>query len=761
MSRSEKHLPEVSRRNFLAGSLGTSLVMGFGALVPAGCAREEIAKDIANRTFSPNVWFEMAADGSTQINIMRAEMGQHVGTALARIVADELGVAWDKVSIKHVDSDPKWGYMVTGGSWSVFQSFTPMSQAGAAGRKILIDAGAKMLDVDPADCVAANSVVTAGKKSVSYVDIIAKGDIDRVLTEEEVAALPLLPAEQRQFIGKPVKALDIPAKSKGEAVYGLDIERDGMVYARPVLPPTRYGSKVVSIDDSAAKNIRGYQQTVTISDPGNIIQGWVAVIADSFWSAKLAADALNVEWEAGETAEVSEADILNKGRELAADKQSGGWLVDDGDLSAAQTNASEMLTATYTTSSVLHFTLEPQNAVAEFVDGHWHIYGGNQWQSLILPYLAKSLEVDAADITLHQQYLGGGFGRRLFGDQMIPTALVAKQLGKPVKMVFTREDDSRFDCIRSPSVQKMDASMNEDGDLTSIEHAAAAGWPTKSMAPDFLFEGTNGEKIDSFSISGADHWYTLPAHRVRAINNPLAQQTFLPGWLRAVGPGWTGFAVESFMDEIAAKLGQDPVQFRLDRLDASGKNAGKAPEAVGGARRLANALQDCAKRADWGRDMPVDSGQGVAVCAGQERTMPTWVACVADVSVDRKTGIVTVNKLTYSIDCGTAVDPDGALAQAEGAALWGVSLALYEGTEIEAGQVKDHNLDTYTPLRMTDVPNLDIQFIDAGEFPTGLGEPPLIVAAPAIANAIYAAVGARVRDLPMRPATVLAALKNV
>ncbi|MFK8052835.1 MAG: molybdopterin cofactor-binding domain-containing protein [Woeseiaceae bacterium] len=758
MSRPEKMTMPVNRRNFLAGSIGTSLVMGFGALVPAGCAREEIAKEVANRTFSPNIWFEMASDGATKINIIRAEMGQHVGTALARIVADELGVAWDTVSIEHVDSDPKWGFMVTGGSWSVFQSFTPMSQAGAAGRKVLIDAGAKLMGVNPTDCVAANGIITAGDQSINYVDVIAKGDIDQVLTDEEVAALPLLPAEQRQFIGKPVKALDIPAKSKGEAVYGLDVEREGMVYARPVLPPTRYGSKVISVDDSAAKAIRGYQQFVEISDPSNMIQGWVAVIADSFWSAKLAADAIQVEWEAGETADVTEADIQAKARELAADKNSGGWLIDDGDITAAQSSAADSLAASYTTASALHFTLEPQNATAEFVDGHWHIYGGNQWQSLILPYLAKSLEVAETDITLHQQYLGGGFGRRLFGDQMIPTALVAKQLGKPVKMVFTREDDSRFDCIRSPSLQAMEASFNDNGDLTGIEHAAAAGWPTKGMAPDFLFEGTNGGKIDSFSISGADHWYTLPAHRVRAINNPLAQQTFLPGWLRAVGPGWTGFAVESFMDEIAAKTGQDPVQFRLDRLDAAGKNAGKAPEAVGGATRLARVLKDAANRSGWGREMGADRGQGVAVCAGQERTMPTWVACVADVSVDRDSGVVTVNKMTYSIDCGTTVHPDGALAQAEGAALWGVSLALHEGTEIEAGQVKARNLDTYTPLRMTDVPELDIEFVDAGEFPTGLGEPPLIVAAPAIANAIYAAVGVRVRDLPIRPAAVKAAL---
>ena len=751
--------PEITRRTFLAGSLGTGLVMGFGAMVPAGCAREEIEKEIADRTFSPNVWFEMAADGSTVINIAKAEMGQHVGTALARVVADELGVAWDQVSMHHVDSHPKWGYMVTGGSWSVFTSFKSLSQAGAAGRRILIDAGAAMLGVPADQCSAANSVVSGGGKSVSYAEIVQKGDIDRVFTQEELDALPLMPASERRLIGKPAKALDIPAKSTGDAVYGIDAERPGMLYARPIIPPTRYGSRVDSVDDSAAKSIPGYRQYHVIEDPSETLQGWVAAVADNFWSARKAADAIKVSWTPGPTADVSEQAILDEGRKLAADKTTGALLVDDGDVAAAAESAADSMTAVYTTGTALHFTLEPQNAVAEVdADGHWHIYTGNQWQSLILPVLASALQVDESAITLHQHYLGGGFGRRLFGDYAIPAALTAKALGKPVKMIFTREDDSRFDCVRSPSVQQMDASFDADGNLTAVEHAAAAGWPTLSMAPGFLIDGKEGGKIDTFSISGADHWYTLPAHRVRAINNELAQQTFLPGWLRAVGPGWIGFAVESFMDELAARLGTDPIEFRLDHLDATGKNAGSAPEAVGGASRLANVLRRVHARSGWGEETGPGRGRGVAVCGGQERTMPTWVACVADVSVDTDSGAVTVNKLTYSIDCGTTVHPDGALAQAEGAALWGVSLALHEGTVFERGQVAARNLDAYSPLRMRDVPELDIEFVESTEFPVGLGEPPLIVAGPAIANAIHAAVGARIRHLPIRPQDVLDAL---
>lgn len=749
-----KQAPLVSRRTFLAGTVGTTLVMGIGSILP-GCSREQAASDLAtlgaSKHFSPTVWFEIDGTGSVLINIAKAEMGQHVGTALARVVADELGADWSRVSIKHVDSDPKWGYMVTGGSWSVFTTFAMLSQAGAAGRTVLIEEGAKMLGVEADQCKAQGGNVIAGSKQVSFADIVAKADVSRTFTDEELAAMPVKPASERLLVGKETKALDIPEKSVGTAVYGLDTELPDMVYAHPLIPPTRYGSSIKAINDTAAKDIPGYIRTLQLDDPSEIVQGWALVIAENFPAAMKAADAVEVDWAAGPTAAVTESDILAEGRKLTADSGSGVLVVNDGDVEAARAAAAKTHTATYTTSTALHFTLEPQNALVEFVDGVFHIHSGNQWQSLILPYLAKALEVEETSIVIHQYYLGGGFGRRLFGDQMIPAALAARELGRPVKLIFQRAEDSRFDCVRSPSVAKFDASFDADGALSSVEHAAAAGWPTLAMAPGFLADGVDGNgKFDTFSISGADHWYTLPSHRVRAINNDLAQRTFLPGWLRAVGPGWIGWGVESFMDELAAMTGEDPVEFRLKRLDAAGKNAGTSPNSVGGAARLAAALRDVAKRSGWGRQLPAGEGMGVAVSHGQERNMPTWTACVAQVAVDADTKAVTVKKIWQTIDCGTVVHPDGAMAQAEGATLWGLSLALHEGTAFEAGQVKDRNLDTYQPLRMADVPELDIQFMESTEFPTGLGEPPLIAVPPAVGNAIFAATGTRVRDLPIR-----------
>ena len=745
---------KVTRRSFLATSAGAGLVMGLGVVLP-GCSREqaveEMAVDAASLSFAPTVWFEMDGNGNVLVNIAKAEMGQHVGTALARIIAEELGADWDKVTIKHVDSHPKWGYMVTGGSWSVHTTFAMFSQAGAAGRMILRDAGAALLGADPADTTVENGMVSAGGQSVSFAEVVQKGDISRTFTPEELAELPIKPAAERTIIGKSTSALDIPAKSSGTAVYGIDIELDGMVFAHPMIPPTRYGSTIRSIDDTAAKDIRGYVQTLALNDPSEVLQGWAVVIAEDYPAAMRAAEAVKIDWEPGPTADVSEDDLVAEGNRLVSDKGTGVLAVDEGDVAAAREAAAATHTATYTTSTALHFTLEPANAVVEFAEGKCHIHSGNQWQSLILPTLAKALAMEETDITIHQYYLGGGFGRRLWGDPMIPAALAAKELGKPVKIVFQRADDSRFDCCRSASVQQFDASMDADGNVTGIEHALAAGWPTLAMAPGFMPDGVDGNgKFDPFATNGADHWYTLANHRVRSINNDLAQRTFLPGWLRAVGPGWINWGVESFMDELAEMTGKDPIQFRLAMLDAAGKNAGSAPNSVGGASRLAAVLEDVRDRCGWGAEMPENEGMGIATCYGQERNMPTWTACVAHVAVDPESKKVSVKKIWQTIDCGTVVHPSGAMAQAEGATLWGVSLALHEGARFEAGQVSQRNLDAYTPLRMADVPELDLKFVESAEFPSGMGEPPLIAVPSAIGNAIYAATGTRVRDLPIR-----------
>ena len=297
----------VSRRMFLAGSAGASLIMGLGTVLP-GCSREEAVSDIgtaaASRSFAPTVWFEMDAEGGVLVNIAKAEMGQHVGTALARIIADELGASWSDIRIEHVDSDPKWGYMVTGGSWSVFTSFAMLSRAGAAGRTVLRDAGAALLGVDPASCSVERSHVSANGQEISFAEIVQKGDISRTFSAEELEAMPIKAAAERRYIGRDVRAHDIPAKTTGRAVYGIDVELPGMVYAHPLLPPTRYGSSITEIDDRAARDIPGYKETMVLTDPSDTLQGWAVVIADTYVSAMQAAKAVSVSWEPGPTAAI-------------------------------------------------------------------------------------------------------------------------------------------------------------------------------------------------------------------------------------------------------------------------------------------------------------------------------------------------------------------------------------------------------------------------------------------------------------------------
>jgi CO/xanthine dehydrogenase Mo-binding subunit len=454
---------------------------------------------------------------------------------------------------------------------------------------------------------------------------------------------------------------------------------------------------------------------------------------------------------------VSEQDLQRHAADLIA-KPGGARVVEDAGVDAAFAAAKSTVERSYTTSTVMHFQLEPINGLAFERDGIFEIHTGNQWQSLILPVLAQALGRSQDSIVLRSYLLGGGFGRRLDGDYAVPAALAAKAVGRPVKMVCTRPDDMRFDCPRSPSVQLLRMAFGDGGKVTAMEHHAAAGWPTAVMAPSFMSKDAAGVPYDPFAINGANHWYSVGAQRVRALRNDLADRSFRPGWLRSVGPGWTNWALESFMDEAARIAGLDPVTFRLRLLDGAGRNAGSAPSAVGGARRQAAVLARVAQKAGWGGALPKDTGLGVATSFGQERDMPTWVACVARVRVDRASGGVAVERLTLVVDAGTIIHPDSAQAQVEGAALWGLSMALHEGSEFVNGQPKDTNLDTYTPLRMGDVPEVEVELLASTEAPVGLGEPATTVVAPAIGNAIFAATGARLRHIPIRAEAVRQAL---
>src|SRR5215467_9630138 len=750
------HQSALSRRAFLVGMAGAAVTFGFAP-------GQGTAQESGSSPFEPTIWYSVDRDGIVTVNIIRAEMGQHIGTAVARILADELEVDWSNVRILLVDSDPTWGNMHTGGSTSVWTDFPIYSRAGAAGRIALIEAGAKLLGVDPSECSARQDAVFGANQSISYGEIIRRGEPTRKFIPDELAKLPIKAASERRLIGKKTNAVDIPAKINGTARYGIDAAVSGMVYARPKIPPTRYGSVVRAVDDSAAKRVKGYLASLVLDDPSNLVPGWVVVCATSYPAAIRAADLVKVDWKPGDSAEVSEQDILDHGAKQIATQEGGALIVGDPGIEAAFQTAASTLERTYTTATALHVQLEPLSALAFEKDGLFEIHTGSQNQTVTLTMLSQALRLPRERVIMRTYSLGGGFGRKLNGDYTVGAALAAKALGKPVKLVLTRSDDMRFDSFRSPSIQTVRLAFDAQNKVTAMEHHAAAGWPTEAQVK---VAGTladmpktyGGSPFDPFAIDGADHWYNVGAQRVRALSNDLAITAFRPGYLRSVGPGWTNWAVETFMDEAALMARVDPVAFRLGLLDGTGRNAGTAPNAVGGAKRQAAVLKRAAEKGGWGTAMPKDTALGVATTFGQSRTMPTWVACVARVRVDRSSGAVAVEKLTIVVDAGTLVHPDGALAQVEGSALWGLSLALYEGTEFVNGEVKDRNFDSYTPLRIGDVPELDIEFVESVEAPVGLGEPGTTVVAPAVGNAIFAATGVRLRHLPIRPSAVLAAL---
>jgi isoquinoline 1-oxidoreductase subunit beta len=759
---------DLSRRHFLVGTAATGLVFGYatGASVSDAAA----AVPVAPANFAPSVWYSIGRTGKVTVTVGKADMGQHIASTMAQLVAEELGSSWKDMAIAFASNDAKYndpvlGAQITGGSWSTGMNFDTMCRAGAAGRITLIKAGADMMGVPEAECKAGGSRVTHGKskKSVTYAAIVASGKANKSWTPDELKAIKLKTPDQYVLIGKSVPQLDIPSKTNGTAKYGIDTFLPGMVYGKLALPPVRYGAKVTAVDDTAAKAVPGFIKAVTIDDKTGTTSGWVVAVATTYAAAKKAADALKITWDKGPNAAVSTASIIAEAQRLQKEGTTGIMFVKNGDSAAALGSAAKVLEAEYITNIAIHAPLEPMNATVEEKAGVWHIYTGNQFATRTTGVAAAALGVDASKIVMHQSYLGGGFGRRLEADMVIPALLASKAVGKPVKLIYSREDDMAMDFTRPLTVQKVKVGLDASGKAIAMEHDVVSAWPTEKWGiPAFMAPAVDKKGVhDGFTVNGADYWYTMPNHTVRNFKNGLAQSATPSGQMRAVAPSWTFWAIEGMMDEMAIAAGKDPVDYRLALLDGAGENAGgKIPQTAGGAKRLANALRTAVGRSGYGATkLGPDEGMGVACVSSQERNSPTWTACVAHVAVNRATGAVKVKKLTLAMDVGTAINPDGVRAQIEGSANWGTSLALHEGATMKNGAIEQTNFDGYMSMRMEDAPEIDISIISNGDAPVGCGEPGVTVVGPAIANAIFKAVGARVRTLPMASAAIKAAIK--
>ena len=745
----------LKRRSFIVGASATGLAFGY-------VAATNIKDALAANSFGPTPWYSIGPDGLVTVIVGKAEMGQHVSSTMAQIVAEELEADWSKMRIAFPTNDPKFadpvlGALITGGSWSTRMNFDAMSRAGAAGRMTLIEAGAGLLGVKPEECRASNGQVIHSKsgKKVSYAKIVADGKASKVWTADELKALKLKTPDQYKLVGVAVPQLDIPPKTNGTAKFGIDATQPGMLYGKPVVPPVRYGAKVTAVDETDAKKVKGYVRAVTLDDKTGTTTGWIVAVASTYEGAKKAAAALKVTYDKGPNASASDQTLIDEAKRLQASDASGQHFVAQGDPGQAIAGATKTIEAEYLTSINIHAPLEPMNALAYEQGGVWHIHTGNQFATRTGALAAGALGIDPKNVVLHQYFLGGGFGRRLDGDMVVPAVLAAKAVGKPVKLIYAREDDMAMDFTRPLTYQKMKAGVDASGKLVGLQHDVVCAWPSERWGPEFLAESADKKaKLDAFTVNGADFWYSVPHHKVRAILNEMAQKATPPGHLRSVAPGWTFWAVESLIDELAHAAGKDPVDYRLAMLDGAGNHAG-------GAQKLANALRTAAGRAGWGSTkLPPNTGIGIACVSSQERATATWTACAATVEVNPANGAFEVKKLNVAMDLGTVINPDGVKAQIEGSTLWGMSLALFEKAPLENGALQVSNFNDYTPMRMSQMPDLDISIIANNDPPSGCGEPGVTVIAPAIANAIFNAVGARVRSLPITAEAVKAAMKS-
>ncbi|MGZ5876742.1 MAG: molybdopterin cofactor-binding domain-containing protein [Bradyrhizobium sp.] len=749
---------DLSRRSFLVGSAAAGLALGYSA-VPGLLGADQAFAAAGN--FDPSVWYSIAPDGIVTVTCGKADMGQHIASTMAQIIAEELGASWKDMRVQLASNDPKYndpvlGAQVTGGSWSTMMNFDAMSRAGAAGRIALTEAAAASMGMPAGELVVRESTIThpKSKKSMTFADIVKSGKAAKTFTPDELKAIKLKTADQYTTIGVSVPQLDIPSKTNGTAKYGIDVMLPGMVYGKVITPPVRYGATVKSVDDSAAKKVPGFIKAVTLDDKTGTTTGWVVAVANNYASASKAADALKITYDGGPNAKLSSESLLTEAKRLQALDDSGLFFVKDGDTAAAFGTAAKVVEAEYTTNINIHAPMEPMTATAQQQGEIWHVYTGNQFATRSGAIAAGAAGVDPKYVVMHQMWLGGGFGRRLEGDMLVPAVQAAKAVGKPVKIIYSRENDMTMDFSRPLTFQKIKAGLDGNGKLVAMNHDVVAAWPTKRWGiPDFLSPSVDKKgALDAFTVNGADFFYSVPNHNVRAILNEMAHNATPSGQLRSVAPGWTFWAVESMVDELANAAGKDPAQFRIDMLDGKGANNG-------GAQRLRNTLLAAMGLAGYGtKQLPKGEGMGVACVSSQERATASWTACVAHVAV-APSGEVKVKKLTVATDVGTQVHPDNIRAQVEGAALWGLSLAMYEKATLKNGGIEQTNFDTYTPLRMSQTPEVAVSVIANGEHATGVGEPAVTVVAPALANAIFNASGARVRSLPITAEAVKAAMK--
>ena len=708
----------VPRRTFLK----VSAVAGGGLLLSLILPRIIWSSEATGATtadvFVPNAFIRIGRDSRVTLIIPYVEMGQGTDTSIPMLIAEELEVDLRQVTLEAAPPDdrhyanPVFQFQVTGGSTSVRAAWEPLRRAGATARTLLVSAAAQTWKVDPSFCRAEKGEVihvTSGRR-LTYGALV-----DTVTTLPMPDHVTLKDPNDFTLIGTSAKRLDTPDKVNGKAKFGIDVRVPGMKIATVAACPV-FGGKLADVDDSKAKAIKGVHQVVRLDNA-------VAVIADHMWAAEQGLAALDIHWNEGPNATLSSADVV---QQLEAASRGPGVIAHkDGDVAKAMAVAAKKVEAVYQMPFLAHATMEPMNCTVHVRKDGCEVWVGSQVLARAQATAAEVTGLPLEKVQVHNQSLGGGFGRRLEVDFITQAVQIAKQVDGPVKVVWTREEDIQHDMYRPYYYDRIAAGLDEQGMPIAWSHritgsSVIARW----LPPAFK----NGLDPDAVGGEAEELPYTLPNMLVEYVRQePPGIPT---GFWRGVGPTHNVFVVESFIDELAATAKKDPVEYRRALL-------GKSPRAKA-------VLELAAEKAGWGQPLPEGHGRGVSV----QSVFGSYVAQVAEVEV-AKSGEVRVTRVVCAVDCGVVVNPDTVKAQMEGGIMFGLTAALFNEITLKDGRVEQSNFDDYRMLRINEAPVVEVYLVKSAEAPGGIGEPGTSALAPALTNAIFAATGKRIRKLPV------------
>jgi isoquinoline 1-oxidoreductase beta subunit len=712
----------VGRREFLkiSSSAGAGLVLGFW--LPASAAAVEEA------AFQPNAWLQVTPAGQVKIWVGKCELGQGVRTSLPMIVAEELEADWVQVEVVQGIYDKKYGEQGTGGSTSVRTSWAMLRKAGATAREMLLEVAAQRWKVEKSACraekgrvihAASNRRLTFGQLASAAAKLPVPQDA------------PLKDPKNFRVIGVAQPQRDAPARIEGRAVFGLDVRRPGMLFATVARCPV-FDGKVANFDASKARHVPDVRHVVQIASG-------IAVVAENTWAAIQGREALEVTWREGPGATESSASLRKQFEELTA--QPGKVFRNDGDVDAALSRAAKRVDAVYELPFLAHASMEPGNCTAHVQKDRCEVWAPTQSPEWVHGAAQRITGLPPEAIRVNVVLAGGAFGRRWFPSEAADAVEISKLVDAPVQVVWTRADDLQHGFYRPASYHRMSAGLD------------AAGWPvawlhryaSTSILGSFQPQAPNPEAME---LEGAvDFPYGVPSVRVEYAP---AMSAAPRGWLRSVSHTFTAFVVQSFLDELAAAARKDPLEFRLALLREPRKipvPGGEEEKVTIDTQRLRRVLEVAAEKAGWGKAVPKGHGLGLA----HHCSFYTYVAEVAEVSVARD-ATVRVERVVCAVDCGTPVNPQGVRAQLEGGVVYGLSAALKSAITLDRGRVEQSNFHDYDVVRLAEAPTIEVHIVPSSEPPTGVGEPGVPPIAPAVTNAIFAAIGKRIRRLPIRAA---------